>query len=69
MTKKKLNRTQKRHRRDARFYWMGFWFCIQEIRELSLRKKLKVIFMIFTPHNNTKRTKVITEMLKTKIRK
>jgi hypothetical protein len=46
MNRKQKTRTMARHRRDARFYNMGFWFCIQEIRELPLRKKLKVLFMI-----------------------
>lgn len=69
MTHKKLNRTQKRHKRDIRFYWMGFWFCCQEIKELPLLKKIKIIFYIFSPRNNIKRTKVIKEILKTKIRK
>ena len=47
MTRKQRTRTMARHKRDARFYNMGFWFCIQEIRELPLRKKIKSYFYDF----------------------
>lgn len=53
MTRKQKTRTMARHKRDARFYNMGFWFCIQEIRELPLRKKLKVLFMMVLKKRNS----------------
>lgn len=64
MTKKQRTRTMARHKRDARFYNMGFWFCIQEIRELPLRKKLKVIFMILKKRNSIKSVKKVRNILK-----
>lgn len=64
MTKKQRTRTMARHKRDARFYNMGFWFCIQEIRELPLRKKLKVLFMILKKRNSIKSVKKVRNILK-----
>lgn len=64
MARKQKTRTMARHKRDARFYNMGFWFCIQEIRELPLRKKLKVLFMILKKRNSIKSIKKVRNILK-----
>jgi hypothetical protein len=64
MNRKQKTRTMARHRRDARFYNMGFWFCIQEIRELPLRKKLKVLFMILKKRNSIKSVNKVRNILK-----
>lgn len=64
MSRKQKTRTMATHRRDARFYHMGFWFCIQEIRELPLRKKLKVLFMILKKRNSIKSVKKLRNILK-----
>lgn len=66
MARKQKTRTMARHKRDARFYYMGFWFCIQEIRELPLRKKLKVLFMILKKRNSVKATRKVLKNLKIK---
>lgn len=66
MTKKQRTRTMARYKRDARFYKMGFWFCIQEIREFPLRIKLKVLFMILKKRKSIKATRKVLKNLKIK---
>lgn len=66
MSRKQKTRTMARHKRDAKFYNMGFWFCIQEIRELPLRKKIKVIFMILKKRNSIKAVRNVLKIKNSK---